>query len=145
MLIPAWYDTADAAAVVGTARVRTVNPSWLIALDRRQGAYCLLGPGPGGWVPMQWVTDEKGRYLHANEIDWTALTHALFRGRMKGEDAVSQVTVHNERLHAQRERDFRDRKREEAGYFQEAFRREIDGDGRWNAEDVGRGFRSRWV
>ena len=68
-MLPAYYDTADAAAVFGTSRVRAVNPAWLIALDRRKHAYVLLGPGPSGWEPMQWVCDATGRFLAANEIE----------------------------------------------------------------------------
>ena len=144
-MLPAYYDTADAAAVFGTSRVRAVNPAWLIALDRRKHAYVLLGPGPSGWEPMQWVCDASGRFLAANEIDWPALTHALFRGRIKGEDAVSRVQAHNARLQAQREAEMRQNSQEKLAYCREAIRREAEGDGRYTADDMVKGLNARWV
>jgi hypothetical protein len=144
-LLPAWYDTADATAVHGTARVRTVNPSWLIARDRRQNAYCLLGPGPTGWEPMQWVTDDQGRYLAAGEIDWNALVAALWRGRIKGEDAVSRVHAHNERLRLAREKAMAEEAQEKLKYCHGAIQREVHGDGRFTGEDLAKGLKARWV
>lgn len=144
-LVPPWFDLKDPVAVHGTARVRTVNSDWLIALDRRQGAYALLGPGPGGWVPMQWVTDDHGRYLAPSEIDWSKLVGALWRGRVKGEDAVSRVLAHNERLQAQREAEMSREQQEKLNYCREAIRREHEGDGRYSAADMVQGLNARWV
>lgn len=146
-MLPVWLDTQHPTAVHGTARVRSVDREFLVGLDRRRMVFQLWGPSiyAGGWVALQDVTDDFGRPLPPNEIAWELLTAALIRGREEGLNAAERVRDHNARLQAQQEKAGADDRRERVGYFQKAVYRELDGDGRWNAQDVERGYRSRWV
>jgi hypothetical protein len=146
-LLPFWLDTRDPEAVRGTARVRSVEPLWLAALDRRASArqgrpvYVVWGPQftRGGWGPVC----ELGTV--AGSPDWTGFVVAQQQARRGAERVVDRVLAHNERLIRDRERVQTDHRLAAAEYFGEAIAQEQDGTLRYGAQDVLRGWKQRWV
>jgi hypothetical protein len=146
-MFPAWLDTRDPEAVRGSNRVRAFDRNMVIGLDTRRWVYQLWGPSisAGGWVPIADVTDDYGQPLRGSGLVWDSVLLMVQRAREGAEAACDRVHAHNERLRASRLADMQADRRERTAYCAKAIGREVNGDGRYSAEDMVRGLNSRWL
>jgi hypothetical protein len=154
-MLPAWLNTRDPEAVRGTARVRAVDPNLLVGFNAARNQFEIWGPHyrsggelGNGWGCIVPVTDDRG-IPYRGPVPWDRITVELCRLRAAADRAagraVQAMAERNARRRQAAERDLSTFQQEAARYFAEPIAREADGDGRWKAADVLRGFRQKWV
>ncbi len=144
-LLPAYLDTRDSLAQMGTTRVRSVDRELIVVLSRRNREaprYEIWGPCllRGGWDIIAPVVDEYGKPYLPPHIPWELVMGNLIAARNTGENAADRCAEHNQRIRAGLARDASNFRQEAASYYAEGIARGAYGDGRWSRKDIFRGF-----
>ena len=143
--IPAHIDTADPEAIRGTARVRLVDPAWLIGFNTIRAVYELWGPSlERCWCHLLDVRADDGTPFRG-VVPWERIVAALQRGRDAGERLATETHEHNERLRAANNARESARLKDIVRYGHRGILAEQRGASRWASADVAEGYQNRWT
>lgn len=141
-MFPASFDTSDAEAKRGTARVQAIDRNLIVGRNTERGWYELWGPSisAGGWVLLLIVSDGQGRPYRANP-PWDDVCAAILRGRNGAARIAEEVAEHNERVHEASMRAASERGRDGCEFFRKAVVGEAEGWGKWSGDEVAAAYR----